>query len=77
MLPMINSSVQMFMHALLSVASYMMKVANFESYPQHKSPWFNTGWQENMEMELRKSKDPEVYLIYRRKHRACKHLLQK
>ena len=84
MLPMIDSSVKMFMHALLSVASYMMKVANFESYPQHKSPWFNTGWQENMEMELRKchrdlrkSKDPEDYLIYWRKHRACKHLLQK
>ena len=28
--------------ALLSVASYMMKVANFRSYPQHKSPQFKT-----------------------------------
>ena len=81
---MISSSVQMIMHALLSVASYMMKVANFGSYPQHKSPWFDTDWQENMKTELRKchrhlrkSKDPEYYLVYGWKHRAHKHLLQK
>ena len=50
---MISSSVQMFMQALLSVASYMMKVANLGSYPQHK--WFDTDWQENMKTELKKN----------------------
>ena len=81
---MISSSVQMFMHALPSVGCYMMKVANFGSYQQHRSPWFDTGLQENIKTELRKchrhlrkSKAPEDYLVYRRKHRACKHLLQK
>ena len=63
---MISSSVQMFIHALLSLASYMMKVANFGSYQQHRSPWFDTGLQENIKTELRKchrhlrkSKNPE------------------
>ena len=48
----------------------MMKVANFGSYPERKSPWFDTNWQENMKTELRKchrslrkSKDPEDYLV--------------
>ena len=70
---MISSSVQMFVYALHSVASYTMKVANLGSYPQHKSPWFGTDWQENMKTELRKchrhlskSKDPEDYLVYGR-----------
>ena len=40
------------MHALLSVASYMMKVANLGSHPQHE--WFDTDWQENMKTELKK-----------------------
>ena len=55
---MISSSVQMFMHALLSLASYMMKVANLGSHPQHE--WFDTDWQENMKTELKNTIDMKI-----------------
>ena len=73
----------MFTHALLSAASCMKKTVTVGSSPEHRSPWFDAECHQ-MKKELRKclrhfrkSKDPEDYSMYGRKHKAYKQLVQK
>ena len=79
----IDTSIQMFTHALLSAASCMKKTVTVGSSPEHRSPWFDAECRQ-MKKEVRKclrhfrkSKDPEDYSVYGRKRKAYKQLVQK
>ena len=79
----IDTSIQMFTHALLSADSCMKKTVTVGSSPEHRSPWFDAECRQ-MKKEVRKclrhfrkSKDPEDYSVYGRKRKAYKQLVQK
>ena len=70
----IDTSIQMFTHALLSAASCMKKIVTVGSSPECR--------QKKKEVRkclrhFRKSKDPEDYSVYGRKRKAYKQLVQK